>query len=320
MNDLITVDRLGPAPTALSVASLDAARARLDAAIIAVPGRGSGRRSRRRIPLLAASVAAAVGLALTPALVGTDDSVALAATDPMTFPWTPTAVPRGLGEPVFERDMGIVAARYGARLNGVSILTDVDDEDYWAIPGTARATDVNGQDATVYNRTVHDGTRSSAPAVTVVWHDESNEWTAVTGSGEYADPDRIVAFAESLRYEPQPVDLSLGLAPRDWSVAAYKEDRILTLSETGDIDGDSLTVALLDRASTDLSPYGAQEESTVTVNGRPAAIGRQASEEGEPGWILVAATPHGQPFSLQAPPNFNREQVLRVAESVTYRP
>lgn len=227
MNDLDLLDRFGPQPTDPSATVMDAARARLD---VAMSQAAAGeRRSRRRLPLLVAAAAAAVGLAVSPALVGSDESVALAAVDPLTFPLTPAALPAGLGDPVFERDSNFMAARYGPVLNGVSIVTDVQDEDFWSIPDNAPTAEVNGHQATVISRTVHNGTPDSAPAVTVIWHSDDHDWTAVTGSGNYADAGRVGAIAESLRQEPQQVDLALSVAPKGWSVVAYKEDRILTL-------------------------------------------------------------------------------------------
>lgn len=319
MTDLKTIDRLGPAPSPLSETSLSAARARLDSAI--TQARGSMQsRPRRRLPRLAAAAAAAVGLAVVPALVGSDNSIALAAVDPMTFPWTPSAVPAGLGQPVFEKDSNFIAARYGDQLNGISITTDVAEEDFWTIPAGARSADVDGDEAKVYERTVGNGSPESANAVTVVWKDDANDWTTVTGSGQYADVDRMVTFAEALRDQPQRVDLSLSVAPAGWTMAAYKEDRILTLSESGEPDDNDLTVALTDHVGTNLSAYGAEDESSVTINGRPALLGRQASDAGDFRWILEATTASGQAFAMQAPDGLTRDQVIAVAEGVTYEP
>lgn len=316
MNDLTTIDRLGPAPAPLSDTARAAARARLD---LAISGTRSGRepRRQRRVQLLAAVAVTAAGLAVGPALIGTDGSVALAAVDPMTFPWTPTAVPTGLGGPVFEKDANFIAARYGDQLNGISVITDVADDDFWTIPDSARSADVDGEEATVYERTVRDGTTQTASGVTVVWKDDENDWTAVTGSGQYADSDRMVAFADAMRHEPQGVHLNLGVAPSGWSVAAYKEDRIVTLGDSGEPGASSLTVALVESLDSDLSGYAASEVSTVLIHGVPAHIGRQDAGGGVQ-WILEATTANGQSFSLQAPVTMTRDQVAEVAESVTY--
>jgi hypothetical protein len=316
MNDLSTIDRLGPASTPLSDTTLAAARARLDVAI-AGDHRSREPRPQRRLPLLAAVAVTAAGLAVGPALIGTDGAIALAAVDPMTFPWTPGSVLPGLGEPVFEKDPNFIAARYGDPLDGVSVTTDVADNDFWTIPEAARSADVKGEEATVYESTVYDGTAEGAGAVTVVWKDEDNDWTAVTGSGRYADGDRMVTFAEALLDEPQPVDLNLSVAPSGWSVAAYKDDRVVTLSESGDVGPHDLTIVLTDSVDPDLSGYAASEVSTAVVHGLPSPIGQQDAGGGLQ-WILEAKTASGQPFSLQAPVALTRDQVIEIAESVTY--
>lgn len=316
MNDLDFLDRFGPRPTDPSATVMEAARARLDAAMTQT---APAEHRSRRVPLLAAAAAAAVGLAVTPALVGSDTSIALAAVDPLTFPLTPTAMPGGLGDPVFERDSNFIAARYGPVLNGVSILTDVEDKDFWSIPANASTAEINGQQATVISRTVYNGTPDSAPAVSVIW-ESGNDWTAVTGSGTYADAGRVEAIAESLREEPQPVDLALSVAPTGWSVVAYKEDRILTYAASDDAGDDDLTLALVERPSRTLSEYGAQDVETLTINGQAAQLGRRAAETEDPTWILEAQTSSGQAFSLQAPPAFTRGQVIQIAKGVTYTP
>jgi hypothetical protein len=316
MNDLDLLDRFGPKPTQLSATAMAAARARLDAAM--ADAAGNGPRARRRLPILAAAAAAALGLAVAPALIGSGGSVALATVDPMTFPLTPAALPSGLGDPVFERDTGFMAARYGSVLNGVSITTDVDDE-IWSVPDNAPTTDIDGHRARVVRRTVHNGTPESAPAVTVIWRGD-HEWTAVTGSGSYADVGRVEAIAESLRDQPQQVDLTLKVAPQGWFVVAYKEDRILTLAAPDETGAKELTVSLVDQLDRNLSGYAARDVETVTINGAPAQVGRQSGDAGASAWTLEARTSSGQPFSLQAPSDLTRDQVIEVAEGVTYRP
>jgi hypothetical protein len=59
--------------------------------------------------------------------------------------------------------------------------------------------------------------------------------------------------------------------------------------------------------------------ATLTINDVPAQVGRQPAAGEDPTWILEAQTSSGQTFSLQAPAGFTRDQVIRIAESVTYR-
>jgi len=74
---------------------------------------------------------------------------------------------------------------------------------------------------------VNDGTSATAQAVTLVWNDDTNGWTAVTGSGEYADRDVVFAFAEAVADKPQKADLRLGMAPGGWIVAVFGQSEIL---------------------------------------------------------------------------------------------
>jgi len=59
--------------------------------------------------------------------------------------------------------------------------------------------------------------------------------------------------------------------------------------------------------------------ATLTINDAPAQVGRQPAAAGDQTWILEAQTSSGQTFSLQAPAGFTRDQVIRIAESVTCR-
>lgn len=328
MNDMTLLKAHGPAAAELPTDVRDRARAALLREIDRtvdlddVLPAATVRRPRRlgRLALVAASISA-VAL-IVPSLAGLDGSAAIAIvpTDPLGFPFTPTKVPAGLGDPVFERDGQFSAARYGSALNGLTVLTDVEDEDFWTIPADAPTVDVAGHQGRVLTGTAYNGTPRSAPTVAVVWETDDHDWTAVRGSGTYADAGRVEAFAESLREKDQPVDLSLSLAPEGWSVAAYKEDRILTLSPNDEPGANDLTVSLVDAPAEDLAAYGAQEVSTMTINGQPAQLGRQGGTGEEDGWLLTGHTTSGQAFSLQAPDDLTREQVIEVAEGVTYRP
>lgn len=328
MNDMTLIKTHGPAASELRTEVRDRARAALleeidraatldgvrPTSAVRRPGRLAG------LALVAASISGAA--LIVPSLAGLDGSAAIAIvpTEPLVFPFTPTELPGGLGDPVFERDSHFSAARYGSALNGLTVLTNVEDESFWTIPADAPKVDVAGHQGAVLTGTAYDGTSRSAPTVTVVWETDDHDWTAVRGSGIYADAGRVEAFAESLREEDQPVDLSLRLAPEGWSVAAYKEDRILTLSPNDEPGANDLTVSLVDAPAEDLAAYGAQDVSTMTINGQPAQLGRQGGVGEENGWVLTGHTANGQAFALQTPDDLTREQVIEVAEGVTYRP
>jgi hypothetical protein len=222
---------------------------------------------------------------------------------PLTFPVTPARVPRGLGEPVFDRDIGFTMAQYrGPGPNRISILVP-ESPDYWDIPADARHVDIHGQDARMFT--------GPDSAVVVTWTEPDGEVVGVSGRGEYADPEQVEAFAESITDHPQPVDLVLTVAPEGWTPSAYKEDRIVRFSGA---DEESLTVAVLDRMSQGLAGYAAADVTGVEVSGQAALLGRT-----DDGWILEGRTTDGTPFSLQAPASFTGKQVVTVANGVRHR-
>ncbi|HSX67903.1 hypothetical protein [Nocardioides sp.] len=312
MNDLDLLDTFGPSAVEPSDTTLAAARARLAAAIDAP---SPAVRRTRRLPLLvAASVVAAgaVGVAVTPALVGSDDSIALAAVDPLTFPWTPATVPAGLGDPVFDKDLGHFGVVYGESGSGFSIFTQIESD--WDLPSNARDAEVNGEPAKVFERE-----RNGAPAVTVAWEDDTEGETWVTGSGPYAEPDTVLSFVEALREKPQPVDLSLTVAPSGWMPTFYKADRILTLTQSGEYGPERLTVALLDQLTADFAgAYAATGVERTTIDGRPATFGQQETDGGTQ-WVLEATARDGQPFQVQAPGALTEAQLLGIAAGVRHR-
>jgi hypothetical protein len=314
MNDLDVLRTHGPAPTRLTADVLERARTTLreemdphsDASVPAVNGVSPRRSTRRRVFALGLLAASVAGVAvLTPPLLGTSGSgaIALAPVSPLTFPVTPARVPRGLGEPVFDRDIGFTMAQYrGTGANRISILVP-ESPDYWDIPADARHLDIHGQDARMFT--------GPDSAVVVTWTEPNGEVVGVSGRGHYADPNQVEAFAESITDRAQPVDLVLTVAPEGWTPSAYKEDRIVRFSGA---DGESLTVAILDRMSQGLTGYGAADVTAIEVSGQAGLLGRTGD-----GWILEGRTADGTPFSLQAPASFTKEQVVAVANGVRHR-
>lgn len=312
MNVIALLDTHGPAPTP-GTAALDRARAALYAEIQAdaqpaVPVtrlRPAGGFRRRVIGLGLAAATVAGAAVLTPTLLGLggNTAIALGPAQPLAFPLTPTSVPAGLGEPVFERDSDFWLAQYrGAGADRVSVIVP-ESLDHWQIPSSATTVDVDGQQGLLFEQA--DG------AVVVAWTEADGDVVGVSGRGEFADPARVEAFAESLTDRPQQVDLILSVAPSGWSATAYKQDR--TVQYTGD-DGSNLTVTLVDELLAGLEGYGATEVAQVEVSGRPASIGHTGD-----GWVLETRTAQGSPFSLLAPGSFTRAQVVEVAAGVRHR-
>ena len=325
MTDLELLDACGPAPAELRSVVLDRARLELLDEAAHEPRRETRRLarfrssvSRRRFVSAGLVAAALVGAAvLLPSTLGLNSSsaIALAPADPLSFPLTPETIPPGLSDTVFELGSGFKAVRYlGSDGDRLSVTTDVKSEEFWSIPDDHRAVDIAGSEGVLFRGEALHGTPTGTPSVSVVWQDADGAWTRVTGEGTYADATRVESFAESLRAQPQPVDLSLRVAPQGWSVDAYKDDRVLTMSPDGGPTGVDLTVSVVDAPSRDFgSDYGAQDLTTARVHGRDAQIGKTAE-----GWIILAETPNGRWYSVSAPKTFTREQVIKVANGVSY--
>lgn len=307
MNDLETLDRLGPSASEPGPAALDAARARLDAAMAAP---APAVRRTRRLPLLvAASVVAAAGagIAVAPALLKSDDSIALAAVDPLTFPVTPTWLPEGLGEPIFSKDTSALQfARYGAQGADTLTVLVTDTWDQWEERDNERPIDIGGQDGIVFERDPGD--------VVIAWEQADGDLVGVVGRGQFADEGTVEKVAESVRDRGQAVDLFLTVAPEGWRVMAYQSDHHVSYGERGE-----LAVTLLDgqKGGPDFGATGVRD---ISVEGRPGWIGSQIDADGDrTGWIVVSTAPDGRVFSLQAPTSLTEAQVIEVAAGVRHR-
>lgn len=320
MNDLEILDHFGPTSAEPSDAALAAARTRLSAAIETSP---AVRRPRRLPLLVAAAAAAAVGIGVVPALVGSDDSIALAAVDPLTFPVTPTWLPEGAGDPVFHYERAWQLASYGEGKNHVSVSVVEEDADWDGPPANAEAVDVNGQPGMGYASREHLGTPETVPAYTVYWRAADGDELRVTGFGSNAERATVERVADSVTDETQPVDLFLTVAPEGWQVSGYKSDHhILLIDPTGETGGDGtdLSVQLIDHVSLTREEYGARDVQEVTVDSRPALLARTVDMQNETvHWMLQTTTADGTAFHLNAPGRMTEEQVIEVAAGVRHR-
>lgn len=325
MNDLEILDHFGPTSAEPSDAALAAARARLDAAM-AAPVSAARRRPVRRLPLLvAAAAAAAVGIGVVPALVGSDDSIALAAVDPLTFPVTPTWLPEGVDAPVFRYQAGsqqLAEYGHGEDLIRLDVLQD-DPDGPRRIPSDADTVDVNGQAGAGFADRQHIGSPETVAAYTIVWEEADGDKLRVTGLGRYADRATAERVADSVTERSQPVDLFLSVAPSGWQPYGYLSDHhILYRDPEADQGGDAsdLTLNVIDRLDLELGNTGARDVHEVTVDGRAGALGRSVDMHDETVlWILQSTAPDGTAFSLLAPGRFTEAQVIEVAAGVRHR-
>lgn len=318
MNDLEILDHFGPTSAEPSDAALAAARTRLSAAIETSP---AVRRPRRLPLLVAAAAAAAVGIGVVPALVGSDDSIALAAVDPLTFPVTPTWLPEGVGDPVFHYEAGNQQlAEYGDGDDLVRL--DVLHDNPARVPSDADPVDVNGQAGVGFAGRQHIGSPETVAAYTVVWEEGDGDKLRVTGLGRYADRATVERVADSVTEHSQPVDLFLSVAPSGWQPYGYLSDHHILYRDPDGKQGDGtdLAMTVVDRVDPDLGNTGARDVHEITVDGRGGVLGRTVDMNDETIlWILQTTAPDGTAFALQAPGRFTEDQAIEVAAGVRHR-
>ncbi|MCW2577271.1 MAG: hypothetical protein JWR28_1870 [Modestobacter sp.] len=128
------------------------------------------------------------------------------------------------------------------------------------------------------------------------------------------------------RRPPQPLGLQFGLAPAGWSLGGYEESRSLDLVSDIDPEQPPLRVSLQGPAGggATIDPFFegralAGPVEPVTVQGLPARIALADGGESDPDtWLVAGQLPGGPLFLMPAPPVLTREQVLEIAEQITY--
>jgi hypothetical protein len=154
------------------------------------------------------------------------------------------------------------------------------------------------------------------------WERADGQWVWFRGEDAYADTASVVAVAASLVDRPQPVDLQIGLSPEGWSLSHYEEDAISFINSAD--SSQRLAVGLAERWRRETVENAFQgmydgPEQWVTVNGRPAKI--VLVDQGDFNeWFLAGELEGEVLFHLQVPETFTQEQIIAVAEQVTYTP
>jgi hypothetical protein len=352
MNDVTLLREAGPAAPSLRPETVHAARAALLEEIErsqTLRGRARARLPRRRTALrVGAGVTVAAVAWTAAAVVAAPDelgpppgSITLVAFEMPTFPLSLDPAPEGL-EPAFEGDgEGASIAGYHdpEMREGFTIFVSEDEPERLAdLAGTrigeVQEARVAGEDAEVVHGSENwcwgpDGADECAPRgfTELRWERAADQWVRIEGHGTYDDEARLVDVAESLVDRPQPVTLAAEVAPAGWSVQFYKMGRVLTLvNDAYDQQTLSVHVPLPDEAipadqvrESIMGPIGPQLD--VSVNGRPAQLVRCRSDYlNREKWYLQAQFEDGTTFVVQAPEAFTQEQVLELAESVTYNP
>jgi hypothetical protein len=154
------------------------------------------------------------------------------------------------------------------------------------------------------------------------WERPDGQWMWLRGEDGYAAAQTLVDIAESIVDRPQPVDLQLGLAPAGWTLNGYDEGHIAFVNSAD--PGQRLAVGLLElwRGETVENAFQGMydgDEHWVTVNDRPAKIVLVPQGDFDE-WFLAAELDGGALFMVQVPESFTQEQLVEIAEQVTYTP
>ena len=350
MNEITLLREAGPDAPPLSPSARSSARAALlaeiDRTAVARP---------RRLRLPTRKVRLRIGIGIVTAAAAWATAVVVAAPDPVgpppgsvrlvdfavpTFPLSLDPEPEGL-RPAFDGDAdGASIADYhdADGDDGFTIYVGEDEPDLEEANqgldvGPVEEVRVGGEEFELVRGShpvpCEDGLSvcGSRDFTQLAWEFSDDRWVVLEGDGTYASIPRLTAVAASLVDRPQAATLSVGLAPEGWSVQFFKMGRVLTLVNDA-YEQQTLNVHIplpedvipadQVRASI-MGPVGPQLD--VTVNGRPAQL--VLCESGyldEKIWYLQAQFEDGTTFVLQVPDSFTEDQVLQLAETVTYNP
>jgi hypothetical protein len=319
----------------------DARQARTDPRSRRRPGRRTILRAGTAVLALAAAWLTAVVVTpsdpastpdAAPPGATTHGGISLVAGEEVMFPLTLDPVPAGL-TPTFSRSGGwgpyadqplVYTADYESQDRG-RVLVNLFDQDPrdladsgYTIEGDAeRTVDVHGTDAEL---------RHDHGAATLLWRRADGRWIRVLGEGAYARTGALIPVAESIVDRPQPIGLQFRLAPAGWSVSGYEESRSLDLANEADPPqllrlsllgaGADLTIDTVMEGMTFVGPV-----QSATIQGQPARMALAAAGENSPDyWYVAGQLPGGRLFILLAPEVLTQEQVVQIADQVTYTP
>ncbi|MEU9505354.1 hypothetical protein AB0D32_03600 [Micromonospora sp. NPDC048170] len=335
MNDLELLREHGPDAPPVSSAALSSARHRLMAEMArAAPvrrrwgwRRASWALHHRRVGLgfaVAVVVAAAAGgsvvLSEHRAPAGRPPGVQLVAFDEPVYPIGIRPRPAGLAAPTFSggvardeqgNDRPVMTAVFQAT-DGVSdVYLGVGDRYVpQDAPERVRSVSLQGVPGFVVEHHEQSGT-----SVVLSWQRRPGQWVTLTGHGRFGSEAAVRALAATVADDAQPVPLQVRLAPAGWRLAAFKDNKIVTLRAPD--SGEELSVILVKAPKRNLMGLvsGAKRVSTVQVNGRESELVQTLN-----GWFLQVPLPDGTAFHLQAPAMLTGEQVVAVGAQVMVTP
>jgi hypothetical protein len=262
---------------------------------------------------------------------GPVDAITLVAAEQATFPLSLDPPPEGL-TPLFSMWGGVPYYGDGPLVHAADYLSPDGDRVLVSLfPEDPRGLADFGMEGVPDGTVPVDGRPAELWtgdfSASLLWERPDGRWVRVMGEGAYADVTAVVGVAESLVDRPQPLALQFGLAPAGWSLGGYEESRSIDLVNDAAPEQPPLRLstyggpgfpATIDSYFEGRALAGPLE--TVTVQGSPARVA--LTDDGADGssWMLAGQLPGGPLFLLLAPADLTQEQVLEIAEQVTYTP
>lgn len=336
MNDLELLDRYGPDAPPPSDAALTAARARL---LAAMDTSATPRRSllpiRRRLVLAGLGLAAAVAVAAAVTIPRTDErpeatpttvpsvtvptttsasspagGIRLVAATAPAFSWT---LP-GLGDAAFTADPdGPVIAIYLADdRSDVYLAAATADERTPGFGGQSADVEIDGRPGRVLE---FNGSSDGPRPLTLVWEHRDGVWLRMTGHGRYGTTEALTELAGRVEDKPQRLhfEVTVGLIPDGWELAAFKDESILMYRDPADpaVDFHVQWAPKSEPLFRAAEMEGMEKASKVTVQGRKADLFQCRDF-----WMVQTRLADGSSVRVSTPRTFTSEQVRQLAESV----
>jgi hypothetical protein len=246
------------------------------------------------------------------------------------FTFTVTATDPRIPQPgAHEAPMGTITETGTTSVNGAPAAFDRGTED----PPTCRYAPSTPMQTTEPKQVC------STSFAELYWQRADGRWVHVWGEGDtYGGLPALTEVAASIVDRPQPVPLQVGLSPAGWSVSAYDDGRGLTLiSDAAPSVSNRISVSVQERWRRITKPADVLQGMTdgnpveqVTVKGLPAelvSVPDHFTGPGFPGretprrmWNLAGQFPGGPVFLFQAPDLLSHDDVLAMADQVTYMP
>jgi hypothetical protein len=258
------------------------------------------------------------------------DGVTLVDFDMPAFPLTLPTAPTGTAGPVFG----------GSGAGGASMAyTSTEDPLEFVTIHVGSEPPPSGGSVAFPGSVAEDVTIEGSPAVIVApeeahedgvagldWQRGPGQWVTIMAQGRYADRDLLLAIAEALVDRPQAMPMQLHVVPAGYSLDFFKDDgRVVRLADDTDPER-GLTVRLpfpgeAFPAESQSAGGAAAPVEEVVVQGQPAQLVRtDHGSGGDDGWYLQARFPDGTTFVVEAPGSLSADQVVQIADQVTYAP